>query len=75
MVRILPNPQAIQRGIKVRLEPFSSVQPVRAQLEEGIARAHNLLSSAEYILYTTRYSSLTLVERGGAWAVAVSKWW
>ena len=44
---------------KVRLEPVTLMQPQGAD-RVGVARAHNLLSSAEYILYTTQYSSLTL---------------
>ena len=48
---------------KVRLGPFPPCCHIGAK-EVGIARAHNLLSSAEYILYTTWYSSLTLGELG-----------
>ena len=48
---------------KVRLEPYPPCCHIGAK-EVGIARAHNLLSSAEYILYTTWYSSLTLGELG-----------
>ena len=65
--------------IKVRPEPVTPMLLYSAK-GVGVARAHNLLSRHKYILYTTQYSSHTLVYRKGERAVRLCvackrRWW